>query len=294
MSPTDIHWLEWLTNPAGRTFWGFWLSSLVIALSWALLDWPSRSALLRQWLSKAYWLHPSARQDYWLIALNTLLFTLLGFSTLLWVIEIANISYQQLNKLAPPALLAPTSGWLIAVYAVLLLLLDDASRYGLHRLLHSRWLWPLHRLHHSATILTPLTFLRLHPLEQLLYQCRSVLVHGTMSGSYFFLTQTTPELWLIFGVSGFVWLFNMFGANLRHSQIPLHYGWLEHLLISPAQHQQHHAIGGLRCNYGSMLAIWDKSFGSWRSGRQVLPLPATTHSLIAQLFLKTPKSHHHD
>lgn len=23
MSPTDIHWLEWLTNPAGRTFLGF-------------------------------------------------------------------------------------------------------------------------------------------------------------------------------------------------------------------------------------------------------------------------------
>jgi len=299
---TVFAWFDWLTNPASRTFWGFWLSSAALAVAWALLDWPRRSAYVRQWLSKDYWLHPSARQDYWLIALNTLLFTMLGISSLLWIIEVANLSYRGLNQLWPEAahsgLNALPTPVLVMLYSLVLLLADDASRYALHRTLHSRWLWPIHRLHHSANILTPLTFLRLHPLEQGLYQLRGILVHGSLSGGYFFITSSAPQLWLIVGVSGVVWLFNLLGANLRHSNIPLHYGWVERILISPAQHQMHHGIGGSRVNYGSMLAIWDRCFGSWRSGQTQLdaplPLPQQQVALSRQLLLIRPaaKQHH--
>jgi sterol desaturase/sphingolipid hydroxylase (fatty acid hydroxylase superfamily) len=278
---------SWLLQPGQRTFWGFWLSTVLIALIWAAQRWSVRAPLLRQWLSRDYWWHPSARQDYALILLNALLFMLLGSATLVLILMLANLSYELWSLALPPAVLASWHGiGAVTAYALVLLLLDDFSRYGLHRALHSRWLWRIHRLHHSAAVLTPLTFLRVHPLEKLLYQWRTALVHGGLSGSYFFAFGQHAQPWLIAGISGSVLLFNLLGANLRHSHIPLRYGALERVFISPAQHQFHHSLQGSRSNYGSMLAIWDGLFGSWQSGAQQAPLPQRHHHLIQQLLLK--------
>lgn len=298
MADTLNHLLIWLNDcwqslaalvsaPQSRTFWGYWLSAAVIVLLWATAAWPSRKQYLKPWLTLSYWWNTSTRQDYLLIILNTLIFSILGLSNLFLIIQIAIISNDVLNSLATPlALNLSGSASAIAMYALVLFLTDDASRYGLHRVLHSRWLWPIHRVHHSAQVLTPLTVLRLHPLEQLLYQLRLVLVHGVLSGSFFFISGTTPELWLIFGVSGFVWLFNVAGANLRHSNIPLSYGKLETVFISPVQHQLHHGVGGINYNYGSVLAVWDRLFNSWHGGQHNFQLPQHNMPLIKQLLMK--------
>ncbi len=52
---------------------------------------------------------------------------------------------------------------------------------------------------------------------------------------------------------------------MRHSHVWLSYGdLLEHLFISPAQHQIHHsrAVEHHGKNYGEVLAIWDWMFGT--------------------------------
>lgn len=281
-----------LLAPERRTFWGYWLSAALIVLLWTTTSWASRKQYLKPWLTVSYWWNTSTRQDYALITLNALLFALLGLSNVFLIIQIAISSHEFFNAVLPASNLSgaglntshPTL--LLSLYTLALFLADDASRYGLHRLLHSRWLWRIHRVHHSAQVLTPFTLLRLHPLEQLLYQLRLVLVHGVLSGAYFFIIGSTPELWLIFGVSGFIWVFNMAGANLRHSNIPLRYGKLEVVFISPAQHQLHHGVGGIRYNYGSVLAIWDYLFNSWHSGQHQFPLPQHNMPLIKQLFMK--------
>lgn len=278
---------NWLIDPGQRTFWLFWLSTLVLGLLWAALNWKERSPLVKRWLSREYWWNPSARQDYGLIFLNSILFGLLGVATLVLILRIANVTYEGLSiALAPAAWSAWHGVYSAAAYTLVLVLLDDISRYGLHRALHSRWLWPVHRLHHSASVLTPLTFLRVHPLEKLMYQCRTALVHGSATGSYFFLFGQHSQPWLIFGISGSVLLFNLFGANLRHSNIPLRYGRAEKWLISPAQHQVHHSIGTSCYNYGSAFAVWDRMFGSWRPGAENIQLPAQQVPLIRQLFFK--------
>ncbi|TNC84107.1 MAG: fatty acid hydroxylase [Thalassolituus sp.] len=285
MNLTDL--FSWLTDPGQRTFWLFWVSTLVLALLWAALDWQERRPRIGQWFSRAYWWNTSACQDYVLILLNGALFTLLGVATLVLILRVANVTYEGLNVGLPAAVWSAWHGPLSAVvYTLILVLLDDITRYGLHRALHSRWLWPVHRLHHSASVLTPLTFLRVHPLEKLMYQCRTALVHGGATGSYFFLFGQHSQPWLIFGISGSVLLFNLFGANLRHSNIPLRYGRLEKWLISPAQHQVHHGVGTSRYNYGSAFAIWDRMFGSWRPGAEHIELPDQRIPLARQLFLR--------
>ncbi|MDC0136437.1 sterol desaturase family protein [Sulfitobacter sp.] len=60
-------------------------------------------------------------------------------------------------------------------------------------------------------------------------------------------------------------MFNALGANFRHSHIWISYGpVLEHILISPAQHQVHHSVATKHHdkNYGSIFAIWDWIFGT--------------------------------
>jgi len=67
------------------------------------------------------------------------------------------------------------------------------------------------------------------------------------------------------GVNLLVFLFHVTGSNLRHSHVDIRYPrWLEHLLISPAQHQIHHSIAEEHYdkNFGAALAVWDWLFGS--------------------------------
>ena len=73
------------------------------------------------------------------------------------------------------------------------------------------------------------------------------------------------DLFTILGANIFVFLFNIFGSNLRHSHIGIRYWkWLEYLLISPAQHQVHHSASEEHYdkNFGAAFAIWDWFFGS--------------------------------
>ena len=67
----------------------------------------------------------------------------------------------------------------------------------------------------------------------------------------------------ILGVNIFLFIFSLFGSNLRHSHIKIKYpNLLENLFISPYQHQIHHSNKYFYNNYGGYLAIWDKIFGT--------------------------------
>lgn len=119
-------------------------------------------------------------------------------------------------------------------------------------------------MHHSAEVLTPLTLYRVHPIESLFNQWRGALVAGVVTGLFMWAFPGRLRAFEILGVDalGFVW--TTVGANLRHSHVWLPFPpWLERWLVSPAQHQLHHARDSARFgNYGSALAIWDTIFGT--------------------------------
>ena len=69
----------------------------------------------------------------------------------------------------------------------------------------------------------------------------------------------------IFGASAGVVIFHSLGSNLRHSHIKIRYPKiLEHIFISPGQHQIHHSTEKKHFdkNFGVAFAIWDLMFGS--------------------------------
>lgn len=279
--------IQWLFDAQSRTYILYWLSSLLIVATWAAFSWQQRAPFLTQLKKKSYWWNASTRQDYLLISLNSVVFAAAGITWLVFSISIANSSFELMNVFLEPRMLADYSPTLLfSVFTVFLILVDDLSRYGLHRLLHFRAFWRIHQLHHSATTLTPISYLRVHPLEKLLYQIRSATIYGGCTGIFFFLVGKHPQSWLIFGIAGASLLFNLLGANLRHSMIPISYGRLERIFISPLQHQLHHSNRYSRKNYGSIFSIWDQLFNSWASVDKPVALPQKEKPLLEQLLLK--------
>lgn len=280
--------LKWLIDPESRTFIAYGLSSLVLVLVWVGLSWKQRLPYLKQLIQKSYWWNTSTRQDYQLILFNALLFSILSITWVVFTITIANSIFKLLSTVSEPRAFAETSSLILfSLFTLVLVLLEDLSRYALHRLLHWRFFWRIHQLHHSATILTPLSFLRVHPIEKQLYQLRSATVYGSCTGIFFFLVGEHPQAWLIFGISGVSLLFNSLGANIRHSMIPISYGPLEKIFISPLQHQLHHSEQYSRKNYGSIFSFWDRLFSSWTAGDKQASLPKKEKKLLDQLLLKS-------
>jgi len=156
---------------------------------------------------------------------------------------------------------------------MLLFLFDDFTRFYLHYILHKiPALWEFHKVHHSALVLTPFTIYRSHPVESLLYAFRMALTQGFVVGVCYYFFGPTLKMYDILGANAFVFLFNFFGSNLRHSHIWLSWGdKVESIFISPAQHQIHHSDNPKHfdTNFGAALALWDRLFSCHTKASQV-------------------------
>jgi sterol desaturase/sphingolipid hydroxylase (fatty acid hydroxylase superfamily) len=266
---TDLlHWtgFEYLFNVHKRLFWGYILISLVVAFVYLYF---TRTPFSRVF-GRHIWWHPSARLDYMYFLLSSVIKLTLVLPLLisarevaLWVLVVLEQTFGYQSKLAVD------SAWLVLAYTLCLFLVSDFSRYWLHRLMHKiPWLWSFHQVHHSAEVLTPITFYRVHPVENLLFGLRYALSAGLVTGVFVYFFGASLHVTEVFGVNLFVFLAHVVGDNLRHSPVRLAYPrWLESWMISPAQHQYHHTLDGNRYNFGGVLAVWDRLFGSLRYSR---------------------------
>ena len=147
--------------------------------------------------------------------------------------------------------------WPLAVQTVLMVLVVDFTRYWLHRACHT-WtpLWRLHEVHHSPDILYTLNVGRFHPLEKAL--------HFSLDTVPFVLLGVAPEViagyFLLYAVNGF----------FQHSNVRLHYGWLNYVVGSAETHRWHHARDPriAHCNFGNTTIVWDLVFGTWYLPRE--------------------------
>lgn len=161
----------------------------------------------------------------------------------------------------------PETTWVrIALVTVIVVVVSDFCKYWAHRA-HHEWkaLWPFHAVHHSADVLTPLTVQRVHPLEPMINSLLMTLFVGIAQGLALYFLVGDPSILMIGGANAAYFLFNTLGSNFRHSHIWISYGRvMEHILISPAQHQIHHSVAVKHHdkNYGSIFAIWDWMFGT--------------------------------
>jgi len=248
-------------------------------------------------LPKDVWLHESAIQDYKLWILNKVLKAFLFGPIVLTMVPIA-LGLSGFLETAfgtfEPFVLAHWQ--VVAIFTSALFLVDDFTRFFLHWLLHKiPFLWEFHKVHHSAKVLTPFTIYRSHPVESYLYACRMAIVQGTVVGIGYYLFGATLSMYDILGANLFVFIFNFFGSNLRHSHVWLSWGdTIESVFISPAQHQIHHSDNPIHFdrNLGSALALWDRIFGTFIKASQVGKISVGAgqydagHNSILAIYLK--------
>ncbi len=253
--------IEYFFDTHQRIFWLYLLVSSMIAAVYILYH----REKFKTYLDPKIWWHRSARLDYGYFIVVSLIKSTFIIPLLLSSKEVALLTALTLQELLG---YMPAMGWsreaIMLLFSATLFIVSDFTRYWLHRLMHALpFLWRFHRVHHSAEVLNPLTFYRVHPVENVLFGIRYALSAGLVTGLFIYLFGARISLIEVIGVNLFVFAFAMLGSNLRHSHVPLRYGnTIERWVISPFMHQLHHTRMGAEHNYGGALAVWDRLFGT--------------------------------
>lgn len=258
---------EGFIDPRKRVCLLYLGSALVIGIFWLVLcQGKSFRDAVTVCLSKETWWSVSARQDYLLLFLNKVFSIIIANVWLSSTVATFAI-FELLHEIMParPHLdINPTV--VVVLFTFSLFVLDDFTKYLVHWLLHNiRCLWAFHKVHHSATSLTPFTIFRTHPVEVLLFSARSAVVRAVLIATFIFFLGEGVDLLTVLGVNVALFAFHFLGSNLRHSHVYLPYwDWLERWLISPAQHQLHHSKDPQHHgkNLGIALAVWDRLGGT--------------------------------
>jgi sterol desaturase/sphingolipid hydroxylase (fatty acid hydroxylase superfamily) len=144
------------------------------------------------------------------------------------------------------------SGWTGIAVAVILF---DFCNYWVHRAGHEcAVFWAAHAVHHQSQDFN---------LSVALRQGSAVGLLGWVFFLPMALIGVPPEN---FGIAALVLVLYGYWVHTQHIG---KLGWFDHVFSSPSNHRVHHAINAeyLDRNYGALLMIWDKLFGTFAEER---------------------------
>ncbi|MFT5102899.1 MAG: sterol desaturase/sphingolipid hydroxylase (fatty acid hydroxylase superfamily) [Candidatus Latescibacterota bacterium] len=136
-----------------------------------------------------------------------------------------------------------------------IMVLDLIAQYGVHYLLHKvKWMWRLHLVHHSDKNVDASSGTRHHPLDFMVretFALVAVIITGMPIAFYLFyrILSVLFTYWTHANVSLPLWLDK----------------GLSYVIVTPNMHKFHHhfELPWTDSNYGNMLAIWDRIFGTF-------------------------------
>ena len=141
----------------------------------------------------------------------------------------------------------------LIIWSLLVFLAQDFSKFWCHYLDHKvPVLWELHKVHHSATFLSPLTTARRHPLGDKIDAIWWVLLVSAPAGVAKFLFGLSESDILILIANATLISTVLILDALRHSHLPVSFGPLDHSV--KVEHWDK--------NMGDKLFIWDRLFGT--------------------------------
>ncbi len=299
--------LDYVTAPVveagGRYHWLALLAALVLA-GWAYAfaaaptattsgTQPPRRFLrgfLRYCFPRAIWLHRSTWVDLQVGFLNHL--GLSAASNVFWWFTGAKvaafITAWLTATFGPSPIGAEWSLGAILAFTVLMSMASDFGYFLFHWASHHIGpLWEIHKLHHSAEGLSPLTTARVHPFERIVLGPIRALTTGVVLAPAVYLYAGEAPALTFLGLGLMSAVFNTLGHVLHHSHVWLYYGpFVGRVIISPAQHQIHHSAlpQHIDRNFGEHWALWDWMFGT-------LYLPKGRETLKFGLAGDAPQPH---
>jgi sterol desaturase/sphingolipid hydroxylase (fatty acid hydroxylase superfamily) len=266
LSPVmDLTW-----SPSSKVYWiylcfAFLIAAVVYFRSAAS---PSLRGALEFILPKSVYTHASAIADYKIWAVNGFLFIVVYFPYFaLSTYTVANATQGALRAISG----LPGLGWEVnwkttALYTVFDLLAVDFALFLAHYLQHRiPVLWEFHKTHHSAEVMTPVTVVRMHPVDQILNFTMVAAFPGFTVGVFSFLYAQPVHALAISGVNIGLYLFYIAGISLRHSHIWIMYpAWIARHISSPAMHLIHHSKDPKHAdkNLAQMFNFWDRLAGT--------------------------------
>jgi sterol desaturase/sphingolipid hydroxylase (fatty acid hydroxylase superfamily) len=269
-------WDKVSTNIPKDLEWEIVLLTLTIAgLIWFIrrghgskgVDGRVRKAGLFQFLlPRDIYTHASARVDIWLWVTERILYPFWAIGLLATVgpaTEQSVIGLLQWVFGSSPELHS-NFAWMLLYSLVTLLCYDFVfflTHYGMHK---APALWALHRVHHSAEVLTPLTRYREHFIVGPVWVTGAAVSYGLTAGVFGFLFKGGITEATLLNIGFFAVLFG-FNGSFRHYHVQFHYPiWLSKWLQSPAMHHIHHSYlqPHRDKNFAVFTSIWDRIFGT--------------------------------
>ncbi len=204
----DFFALEYLIDPNKRIFWLYIISSIILAITYFYITKKNTRVIM----SSKLWLHPSAKLDYYYFFISYFIniFLLVPFiiSAKTIAFSVNKFLYTQFDYFENDVF---SYGQIIFLYTITLFLVSDFTRYWLHRFLHTiPSLWEFHKVHHSAKVLTPITFYRVHPVENFLFGLRYSLSMGFVTGIFIYFFGAMIDIYTVVGVNVFLFIFSVF------------------------------------------------------------------------------------
>jgi len=143
----------------------------------------------------------------------------------------------------------PITPWTLILY----FLVGEFGFYWFHRMGHEvRMLWCDHSIHHSSTEYDFTTNLRHTPFSTL---------YRFVAYAPLVVLGFNPALLVLFAINSAA--FQTFCHTQRIGRLA---PWFEKTFVTPYNHQVHHACNPeyLDKNYGGLLVIWDRLFGTYQ------------------------------
>lgn len=141
-----------------------------------------------------------------------------------------------------------------------IMVLDLIAQYGVHYLLHKvPWMWRLHMVHHSDKHVDVTTGTRHHPFDFTLreiFALIAVVIMGMPMAFYLF--------YRILSVLFTYWTHANIALPLSIDKA------LSYFIVTPGVHKFHHhrEMPWTDKNFGNMLSIWDRLFGTFVYGER--------------------------
>jgi sterol desaturase/sphingolipid hydroxylase (fatty acid hydroxylase superfamily) len=199
-----------------------------------------------EWIFSAY--PSSTLRAQWWVDLAHALFNSVVLRVPLALMIFLTIQASEL--LLPDGARAFLTGLPLVVQVLLATALGDLGVYTSHRLLHTRLLWRIHAIHHSAENIDWLVAFRVHPLEMLFAESFSLL----------------PMVFVGFSneaIAAYVFIYS-WQSLFNHANVKFTWGPMRYLIASPEFHHWHHADekSAYDKNFAAQFVWWDWLFGT--------------------------------
>jgi len=171
------------------------------------------------------------------------------------------VVYSLLHRFAPSLKGCLGSSPALAIF---LYLAVDYAWYWNHRLFHSDTVfWKLHETHHAPEVVDVISTSR-NPLITHFFR-----VYLWLAGFFAYLLAD-PSWFVGAAAAGSIFIFWSHTSFCLPPDSRLE-RVLSIVFVTPRQHLWHHARGDLRCNFGSVISVWDRIHGTFHVSDSLPP-----------------------